>query len=118
MTTSRQNELKNEIGGFIAAQIANAESPQAALLANAIKKAIIEFKEDGGENEGAFSVNATYEDGSFEAEVDFKPNYNMTVMYEDEVESVSRLYALTWDEELCRLAGLMISEGWVEGGAQ
>ncbi|MCO7246381.1 hypothetical protein [Halomonas sp. Mc5H-6] len=118
MTTSRQNELQNEIGGFIAGQIANAESPQAAKLAYAIKKAIVEFKEEGGENEGSFSVNSTYEDGDFEAEVDFKPNYNMTVMYEDEVETVSRLYALTWDEELCRLAGLMISEGWVEGDPQ
>ena len=111
------NDLRELIADFIFGQIANTDSPQAAALATKIKEEIKQFKEDGGENENAFSVDAQYEDGDFVVQCDFTKNTNMIVMYEPDTdnETVQSLFELQNDEELCRLAGLMLSEGWVEG---
>ncbi|RMG71283.1 MAG: hypothetical protein D6711_15610 [Chloroflexi bacterium] len=105
------------IKDFIIGQIANTESAQAARLAHAIKKAISEYKEAGGENGKAFSVNAQYVEGEFNAQCSFEENFEMTVLYCEDTDNdtVSSIYELQNDEELCRLAGLMLSEGWVSG---
>lgn len=109
--------LQQAIGEFIAGQIANQNSPQAAALACAMTQAIIEYKARGGDNENGFSANAFYEDGVFTAKVSFYENYNMTVLFGEDTdnEMVAELYELRGKEELARLAGLMLSEGWVEG---
>ena len=109
--------LRELIADFIAGQNANTDSPQAAALAAKIKEEIKQFIENGGENENAFSVDAQYEDGIFSAQCDFTKNTNMIVMYEPETdnETVQSLFDLRNDEELSRIAGLMLSEGWVKG---
>lgn len=109
--------MKNTIQDFIIGQTTNAESEQAAKLAFAIREAITQFKENGGENENAFSVDAQYEDGVFTAQCAFYEDYNMTVMYSEDTDdnTVESLFDLQGEKELCRLAGLMLSEGWVSG---
>ncbi len=116
-----KDKLKAVIEDFIAGQIANAESPQAARLAYAIREAIREYKAEGGENEDAFSVDAFYdpEEREFRARVSFSERPDMIIMYQEHTDSdmVRALYNEDpkAEEELCRLAGLMLSEGWVEG---
>lgn len=109
--------MDNTIQDFIIGQITNAESAQAANLAIAIRAAIIEFKENGGENENSFSVDAQFEDGEFTAQCAFSEVDSMTVMYQEgtDGEIVASLFGLQNDKELCRMAGLMLSEGWVPG---
>lgn len=109
--------MNNAIQDFIIGQFANAESEQAAKLAFAICNAIKEFKENDGENENAFSVDAQYENGEFTAQCAFSENMSMTVMYYENTDNdtVASLYDLHNEKELCRLAGLMLSEGWVSG---
>lgn len=102
---------------FIVGQIANAGSPQAAQLAFQIRQAIQEYKENGGENENSFSVDAQYNEGEFTAQVNFAEDHQMTIMYGEDTsnETVASLFDCSNEQELCRLAGLMLSEGWVEG---
>lgn len=109
--------MKNTMQDFIFGQIFNADSEQAALLAHAIRESIKEYKDNNGENENGFSVDAQYEDGKFIARCTFSEDYNMTVMYytEGNDEVVASLFNLQNENELCRLAGLMLSEGWVAG---
>lgn len=109
--------MKNTIQDFIIGQIANAESEQAAKLAFAIREAISEYKENGGANESGFSVDAQYCDGEFNAQCSFSEDMSMTVMYYEgtDNEMVDSLFNLQNEKELCRLAGLMLSEGWVSG---
>ncbi len=113
------DELKAKINDFIIGQIANAESPQAAKLALAIRDAIRQYKEAGGENHHAFSVGARYEDGEFVADVDFDESNEKIIMYyaHTDDETVDALYECgpEAEHELARLAGLMLSEGWVDG---
>lgn len=110
------NDIDN-IKSFISDQIFNAESEQSARLAYAIREAIKAFKESGGENENAFSVDAQYENGEFSAQCDFNENFNMTIMLHEDTDNktVDSLFNLENDKELCRMAGLILSEGWVEG---
>lgn len=109
--------MKQIIQDFIIGQIANAESEQAAKLAFAIRKAITEYKENGGENNNGFSVDATYDDGEFIAQCSFSEDMTMTVMYyeDSDNEVVKSLFNLQNEREICRLAGLMLSNGWVSG---
>ncbi|EFR6141912.1 hypothetical protein HYK36_004299 [Salmonella enterica] len=102
---------------FIIGQIANAESEQATKLAFAIREAIKTFKENGGNNHNSFSVDAQYNDGEFNAQCTFSENISMTVMYYEGTDNntVQSLFNLQNDEELCRMAGLMLTEGWVLG---
>jgi hypothetical protein len=105
------------IKDFIVGQISNAESEQAAKLAFAIREAITDFKGNGGENENSFSVDAQYGDGEFTVQCAFSEDMSMTVMYygDTDNETVASLFNLQNEKELCRLAGLMLSEGWVSG---
>ncbi|EPL2117093.1 TPA: hypothetical protein MCU09_005651 [Klebsiella pneumoniae] len=109
--------MKNTIQDFIIGQMANAESEQAAKLAFAIREAITEYKENGGDNENSFSVDAKYENGEFKAQCSFSEDMTMTVMYYEgsDNEVVKSLFNLQNESELCRLAGLMLSNGWVSG---
>ena len=85
-------------------------------LATAIKTAIKEFKEAGGINENAFSVDAVLEDGEFKARVSFCENDSMTIMYQTDSDNdtVQSIFDLTNDDEIQRLASLMLSENWVK----
>ncbi|WP_124625753.1 hypothetical protein [Burkholderia sp. Bp9012] len=116
---SHGDELKSAIADFVAGQIANASSTQAARLAHAFKAEIRRLREDGVENEHALSLDAKYEDGEFTVRVAFNENYTMTVMYQASSDdaTVGAIYLglAEADDELCRLAGLMLSEGWVKG---
>ncbi|MGV6475555.1 hypothetical protein [Azotobacter beijerinckii] len=116
---SRKSEFKDSIGDFIAGQIANTNSPQAARLAAAFKREIERQREEGIENENALSLDARYEEGDFVVRVAFHEDYTMTVMYGKDTDNVTvgALYLGLdeADDELCRMAGLMLSEGWVEG---
>ncbi|MFC0708814.1 hypothetical protein ACFSVK_19475 [Azorhizophilus paspali] len=116
---SRKSEFKDTLGDFIAGQIANTNSPQAAMLTAAIKREIERQREAGIENENALSLDARYEDGDFEVRVAFREDYTMTVMYAEDTDNVTvgaiYLGLVEADDELCRLAGLMLSEGWVKG---
>lgn len=109
--------MKSTIQDFIIGQIANAESEQAVMLAFAIREAISEYKENGGDNENSFSVDANYNDGEFNAQCSFSEDMSMTVMYYEgtDNQTVESLFNLQNEKELCRLAGLMLSEGWVSG---
>lgn len=113
--SNEQNFITAE--DFVIGQIANAGSEQAAQLAFAIREAIVEYKENGEENKTGFSVDAQFDDGEFSAECSFYADLEMTVMYyeDSDNETVGSLFNLKNDEELCRLAGLMLSEGWVSG---
>lgn len=116
---NRENEFQSAAGDFIAGQLANAASPQAAQLAHAILEAITTCKADGGENAGAFSVDAGYENGEFTATVSFHEDSRLTIMYGEGTDpvTVGALYMQLpeVEPELCRMAGLMLSEGWVAG---
>lgn len=116
MTNNNEQNIIT-VEDFIKGQKANAESDQSAKLAYAIREAIIEYKESGEENENGFSVSAQYNDGEFSAECSFCSDTDMTVMYceNSDNKTVESLFNLKNDEELCRLAGLMLSEGWVSG---
>jgi hypothetical protein len=109
--------MKNTIEDFIIGQIANADSEQAAKLALAIGEAITEFRENGGENENSFSVDAEYDGGGFTARCAFSEDVSMTIMYHEDTDNktVASLFNLQNEKELCRLAGLMLGEGWVSG---
>lgn len=113
-----QNEtVVDTIRDYVAGQLANAESVQAAQLAAAIREAIVKYVDNGGENGGAFSVDAQYDAGLFSVQLDFAEDYSLTVLYQTGTDSgtVASLYNGSNDDELCRLAGLVLSEGWVEG---
>jgi len=101
---------------FIIGQVANAQSSQAAQLAAAINDAIEGYREHST-NGGSFCVNATYEDGEFAAQCSFEPDYAMVVLYDQGTadDVVASLFGMRNEGELCRLAGLMLSEGWVDG---
>ncbi|EBQ8762714.1 hypothetical protein BKM35_22015 [Salmonella enterica] len=107
----------NTIQDFLIGQIANAGSEQAAKLAFAIREAIKVYKENGGDNKNGFSVDAQYDDGEFTVQCSFSENMSMTVMYCEgtDNETVESLFYLHNEKELCRMAGLMLSEGWVSG---
>jgi hypothetical protein len=109
--------VRDTISDFIIGQIANAESPQAAQLAAAMRDAIIEYKENGGENENAFAVEAEYEDGEFSARCTFTEHANYLIMYYEGTDDaqVESLFNMTDDTELCRLAGMMLTQGLVPG---
>ncbi|EXU75335.1 hypothetical protein ABW286_05235 [Erwinia papayae] len=109
--------MKSNIQDLIIGQIADAESEQAANLAFAIREAIAEYKDNGGDNENSFSVDAKYNDGEFNAQCSFSEDMSMTVMYYvgTDNETVQSLFNLQNEKELCRIAGLMLSEGWVSG---
>lgn len=110
--------LKSTIADFIAGQIANAESPLSVKLAMAMRTAIAEARESGAENCNAFSVDAIFEDGEFIVAVAFTEDRRKTILYEENTDAVVNSLWLGLpeaDEELARLAGLMLSEGWVSG---
>lgn len=81
-------------------------------LASAIKAAIREFV---GPNDNAFSVDAIFEDGEYKARVAFCEDSTMTIMYQTDSdnETVQSLFDGTNDNEIERLASLMLSEKWV-----
>ncbi|MCD0280444.1 hypothetical protein JWH04_16160 [Xanthomonas melonis] len=116
---NRKHEFQSSIGDFIAGQLVNTDSQQAAQLAHAIREAITTYKADGGENAGAFSADASYEDGEFTATVSFHEDSRLTIMYVEGTDpvTVGALYQQLpeVESELCRIAGLMLSEGWVAG---
>ena len=110
--------MKNAtIQNFLVGQFLDTTSDQSIKLASAIRESIQAFKENGGENKNAFSVDAQYEYGEFIAQCDFSENLNMTIMYceDGDNEAVASLFNLQDEFELCSLAGLMLSEGWVQG---
>ncbi|MGC6233430.1 hypothetical protein VU677_22080 [Hafnia paralvei] len=109
--------MKDTIQDFIIGQIANEESEQAAKLAFAIREAIKEYKENAGYNKNSFSVDAQYEHGEFNAQCSFSEDSTMTVMYYEDTDNitVNSLFNLQNEKELRRLAGLMLSQGWVSG---
>lgn len=81
-------------------------------LASAIKTAIREY---AGSNENAFSVDAVYEHGEYKARVAFCEDESMTIMYQTDSdnETVQSLFDGTNDDEIERIASLMLSEKWV-----
>jgi len=109
--------MRDSIDDFIIGQLVNEESEQAAKLASAIRESIQTYQANGGTNENAFSVDAQYEDGEFQAECTFTEETRLIVMYWRDTDNatVESLFNLENDQELCRLAGLMLSEGWVKG---
>ena len=109
--------MNGSIQDFIIGQITNSGSEQAAMLAFAIRESISEYKENGGSNENSFSVDAQYRDGEFNAQCNFSEDLSKTVMYWENTDNeiVESIFKLQNEKELCRLAGLMLSEGWVSG---
>ena len=113
-----QNEFSREIRDFLAAQEANATSPLTAKLALALREAIRAYREEAGDSRNAFSADATYSAGQFDVRVSFKEDAGMTILYHEDTDAIVQSLWLGLpeaDEELARLAGLMLSEGWVGG---
>ncbi|MDH0423659.1 hypothetical protein [Delftia tsuruhatensis] len=113
-----QNEFGREIRDFLVAQEANASSPLAAKLALALREAIRAYREDGNDSRNAFSADASYSAGEFDVAVSFKEDSRMTILYHEDTDPIVQSLWLGLpeaEEELARLAGLMLSEGWVEG---
>lgn len=111
--------VKQTISDFIRDQVTQTESVLAANLAYQIKKSIIEYKEEGGENLGAFSVDAKYEDGNFVTRVAFYEDYDMSIiMFEgSDPDGVAQIYKCLpeTDSTLCRIAAIMLDEGFIPG---
>lgn len=111
--------FESAVRDFIAGQAANADSPQAARLAYLFKTEIRRLREAREENQHALSLDAKYENGEFQARAAFREDYTMTILYKTDSDNatVDAIYSglPEADNELCRLAGLMLSEGWVEG---
>lgn len=84
-------------------------------LTTALVDAIKKCKATGGENENAFSVDATFEDGEFKVRCAFYENHDMTIMYQRNTDdaTVQSLFDLTNLDEIQRLAGVMIDENWI-----
>jgi hypothetical protein len=94
------------------------DDSQLSIVANAIKGAIVEYKNAGGENYGAFSVNVYYDedDNAYSAECDFADDYNMTIMYYSNsgcVDDVDNLYNLKSDEVIEEMARVIVGENWI-----
>ena len=86
-------------------------------LSTAIRIAIDDYKEQGGDNHHAFSVNARFEEGGFLAECDFDRNHTMTIMYEEDAAlEVTKLFENTEDSDeiLSHLAGIMFEYNFVD----
>ena len=85
-------------------------------LTKAIRESIIEYKENGGLNENAFSLNARIENDTIIAECSFNEDYNMTIMYgtNTDNDTVASLYHLQNNDEMERLAFVMLDNEWIE----
>lgn len=121
---SEKTQIAESISAFIADEMSNANSDAATKLAAKLRQAVTEFRDekaplyaDLGLPFNAFSCDAVWADGTFSARVSFIDDDGMTIMYRagsDDV-TVQAIWDGRGDDELCRLAGLMLTEGWVEG---
>lgn len=111
MTTNTQSFV-TQIEQLINEQERITSSDECKALATAIKTAIREY---AGPNENVFSVDAIFEDGEYKARVAFCEDESMTIIYQTDSdnETVQSLFDGTNDDEIERLASLMLSEKWV-----
>ena len=122
-----KNQISEAIGAFVSDEIANANSDAATKLAAKLRQAVADFREDQaptfidcGVPLNAFSCDASWGNGEFRAQVSFVEDDGMTIMYRagsDDV-TVQAIWDGRADDELCRLAGLMLTEGWVAGWSE
>lgn len=84
-------------------------------IASAIKQAITKYKQSGGLNENGFSVDVWHDCSEYRARVGFCEDSSMTIMYQIDTdnETVKSLFDERNDDEIERIASLMLSEKWV-----
>ncbi|ALK35221.1 hypothetical protein [Burkholderia plantarii] len=119
---TQHNGFKSQVFDFLQQQAESVGDPAVWRLGKLIRDAVAEFRDAGGANENAFSVDAEFVAGDFSVKVDFRENYNFTVMYQTDTdnETVDKIFHGDPDanDEVRRMAALMLSEGWVAGYAK
>ncbi|MCM2485699.1 hypothetical protein [Burkholderia glumae] len=118
----QKKSFSSQILDFVQQQEESMGSPAAWRLGKLIRDAVADFRESGGINENAFCIDAKFEDGEFLVKVAFRENHNFTVMYQADTDNqiVEKIFQgdPAANDEVRRLAALMLAEGWIEGYAK